>query len=357
VQDLSSTRKIAAVAIGVTALLPAAAQGATRNAFAGPPAKVAGLPAGADSNAFYRKTLTVHVGDKVKWKINGLHSVTFPVKGKQPPPFIGPDASGGKYSGINDAAGNPFWFNGLPRLTLNPAGAFPAGGKTYGGKKAASSGVSLGAPKPYTLKFTKKGTYTYYCTVHTGMKAKVKVVGKGKQVPSNRANAKAAKKEYAKVVKRLKKDGKFAGPPGNAVEAGHDTLKTTFLRFFPATKSVPVGTTVTFSMPKVTTEIHTISFGPADYLQSTADAFIGPDPANPQAPPVLSGQVAYPSDPPPFPGYDGTSHGNGFFSTGVLDREAATPSPGEAQVTFTKAGTYNFICMVHPNMKGSIVVG
>ena len=79
------------------------------------------------------------------------------------------------------------------------------------------------------MKFTKKGTFRYYCTVHTGQKATVKVVGKGKKVPSNKANTRAAKKEYAKVVKRLKKDGTFAGPPGNAVEAGHDTLKTTFL--------------------------------------------------------------------------------------------------------------------------------
>jgi plastocyanin len=67
---LSRTRKIAAVAIGITALVPAAAQGATRNAFAGPPVKVKGLPAGADTNAFYRQKLTVHVGDTVKWKIN-----------------------------------------------------------------------------------------------------------------------------------------------------------------------------------------------------------------------------------------------------------------------------------------------
>jgi plastocyanin len=351
---LSRTRKIAAVAVGITALAPAAAQGATRTAFAGPPVKAKGLPAGADSNAFYRQKLTVHVGDKVKWKINGLHSVTFPVKGKRPPGFTGPDPSGAKYAGLNDAAGNPFWFNGQQRLTLQPAGAFPVGGKTYDGKQAVSSGVPLGsAAKPYTLKFTKKGTYTYYCTVHTGQKATVKVVGKGKKVPSNKANTRAAKKEYAKVVKKLKKDGKFAGPAGNAVEAGHDTLKTTFLRFFPAKKSVPVGATVTFAMPKVTTEIHTISFGPADYLQATADGFVAPDPSGAL---VLSGQVAFPSDLPPF-SYDGTSHGNGFFSTGVLDREAATPSPGEAQVKFTKAGTYDYICLIHPDMKGSIVVG
>ena len=102
------------------------------------------------------------------------------------------------------------------------------------------------------MKFTKKGAYSYYCTIHPGMKGTVKVVGKGKAIPSNKANAKAAKKEYAKVVKRLKKDGKFAGPSGNAVRAGNDTLTSTILGFFPATKSVPVGTTVTFSMSPMT---------------------------------------------------------------------------------------------------------
>ena len=63
---MSRSRKIAAVAIGVTVLVPAAAQAATRTDVVGPPSKVAGLPPGADSNAFYRKKITVHVGDKVK---------------------------------------------------------------------------------------------------------------------------------------------------------------------------------------------------------------------------------------------------------------------------------------------------
>ena len=60
---------------------------------------------------------------------------------------------------------------------------------------------------------------------------------------------------------------------------------------------------------------------------------------------------------PTLPAYDGTSHGNGYLNTGILDRDAATPSPGSAQVTFSKAGTYNYICLIHPDMKGSIVVG
>ena len=80
-------------------------------------------------------------------------------------------------------------------------------------------------------------------TIHVGQKATVKVVGRKKRIPTNRANTRAAKKEYARVVKRLIKDDKFQGRLGNAVEAGHDTLSTTFFRFFPATKNVPVRTT------------------------------------------------------------------------------------------------------------------
>jgi plastocyanin len=359
---LSRTRNIAAVVLGLTALAPAAAQAATRTVVAGPPQKVKGLPPGADSNAFFRKTITVHVGDKVKWQFAGFHTVTLPAKGKQPPAFIGPDPSGATVSGVNDAAGSPFWFNGkVPKLTLIPDGALPAGGKRYSGKKLVSSGAPLGsgAPKPFTVKFTKKGTFTYYCTIHVGQKAKVKVVGKNQAIPSNKANKKAAKKEYAKVVKQLKKDGKFAGPPGNVVRAGNDTIRSTLLGFFPATKSVPVGTTVTFTMSPKTTEAHTITFGPADYLKSLADGFIGPDPANPQGLPVVNPQDAFPSDPPPsLPPFDGSNHGNGFINTGIIDQDATTPAnPPSAQVTFSKAGTYNYICLIHPDMKGSIVVG
>jgi len=288
------------------------------------------------------------------------HLGRFSPKGEDPPPFIGQDASGTKISGVNDAAGKPFWFNGQTRITLTDEGALSQGGSKYNGNRLASSGAPLqaGPPRPYTLRFTRKGTFSYYCTIHPGMKGTVKVVSRGKRIPTNRANARAAKKEYARVVKRLKKDTKFPGRLGNAVEAGHDTLTTTFFRFFPATKSVPVGTSVTFLMSPKTTEAHTISFGPADYLQKQADAFITPDPINPQLPPVVSPVAAFPSEPPPQAPLDPAQHGNGFFNTGVLDRDGATPlNPPEARVTFNKPGTYNFICLIHPDMKGSIVVG
>jgi plastocyanin len=347
-------------AVAAATLVPAAlAQGATRTVVAGPPGKVAGTPPDGDSNAFYRKTVTIHVGDKVKWKINGFHTVTVPAKGKRPPAFISPDPTGAKVAGVKDAAGVPFWFNGQTRLVLDPLGAFPVKGKKYNGKKLVSSGAPLGngPAKPYTLKFTKKGRFAYYCTIHAGMKGTVRVVARGRAIPTVKANKKAARKQYAKVAKRQIQDAKFAGPAGNAVQAGNDTVTSTIFRFFPATKSVPVGATVNFAMSSKTTEIHTISFGPPDYLQAAADAFVAPDPANPAAPPVFNPLIAFPSDVPTLPAYDGSSHGNGFLSTGIIDQDAATPSPASSQVTFSKAGTYNYICLVHPFMKGSIVVG
>jgi len=354
-------RGIAVAAVAATALVPAgAAQGATRTVTAGPPGKVKGQPKDGDVNAFFRKAVTVHVGDKVKWTMNGFHTVTFPKKGTKPPPLISPDPGGAKVAGVNDAAGAPFWFNGQTRLVLDKLGAFPVAGKSYDGSKLVSSGAPLspGNPKPYTLKFTKKGSYTYYCTIHPGQKGSVKVVGKGRAIPSAKANRKAAKREYAKDVKRLIKDAKFSGPAGNEILAGNDTTRTTLFRYFPAKKSVPVGTTVTLSMPAKTSEIHTFSFGPPDYLKGIADAFVMPDPANPTGPPtVFNPLIAFPSDVPTLPAHNGTNHGNGFLNTGVLDRDAATPSPPSTQVTFSKAGTYDYICLIHPFMKGQIVVG
>jgi hypothetical protein len=73
---------------------------------------------------------------------------------------------------------------------------------------------------------------------------------------------------------------------------------------------------------------------------------------------VFSGQVAFPSDPPPaLAPYDGTNHGNGYFNTGVLDGDPNSPQPPAATVKFTKAGTYGFICLIHPFMHGTVVVG
>jgi plastocyanin len=68
--------------------------------------------------------------------------------------------------------------------------------------------------------------------------------------------------------------------------------------------------------------------------------------------------TVYPSEQPPTALIvDGTSHGNGFVNTGMLDDIGATPLPKSSTVTFTKPGTYQYYCIVHgAEMKGSVTV-
>jgi plastocyanin len=344
-----------AALVAAALVVPASAHAATKTVIAGPLKAAKGVFGGkatGDVDGYSLNTVTVHVGDSVRWKFNGFHTVTFPKKGAGAIPFVIPDPSGAKYGGINDAGGAPFWFNGVAQLDLNPAGALPQGGKTEDGSQLNGSGAPLGPAKPYKLKFTKAGSFTYFCVIHPGMKAKVKVVAKGKKIPSAKQDRTAAAKLFAAEVKAGKKQSKLK-LPANTIQGGNDKGKVVQLRFFPQKLTVPVGTSVKMQV-KSLPEIHTFSFGPANYLQTLASNFVVPTSAGALA---FNGQIAFPSDPPPtLPPYDGTSHGNGYFSTGVLDGDPNSPQPSSTNVTFSKAGTYQFICLIHPFMHGTVVV-
>ena len=156
------------------------------------------------------------------------------------------------------------------------------------------------------------------------------------------------------------------------MQAGNDEPDGTSLRhFYPATRTIKVGDTVTFRIDPDSFQFHTASFGPKAYLKKQAlNLFVskqlGPGPKKWVASPnvflgseplklVLSPAVSYEFPPPPA--YDGTNHGNGFLSTVGLDIDTTTPNPDSTQVRFTKAGTYPFYCLVHfPAMTGKIVV-
>src|SRR5919201_33677 len=154
---MRSRTRLALAALAVALILPTSAQAATKTVVAGPLKAVKGVFGGnatGDVDGYSLKTVTVHVGDKVRWKINGFHRVTFPKKGSGALPFVIPDASA-KYSGVNDAAGAPFWFNGQTQLDLNPLAALPQGGKTENGSPVGGS-LSLqvkSLPEAHTFTF------------------------------------------------------------------------------------------------------------------------------------------------------------------------------------------------------------
>ncbi len=226
----------------------------------------------------------------------------------------------------------------------------PQGGKVVDGSKVVSSGLALeGPPKPWKVKFPKAGTYTLRSVFHPAKSVKVTVKRSQKGVPSAKQDRRALARQVKAKTRLAKRLARFDGPSGNTVLAGNDRGSMVQFAFFPARKTVSVGDTVTFAMSKRTIEIHNVAFGPKPYLDEHAKTFLGP---------TLNPFVVYRSDAPGTAvQFDGADHGNGYFNTGVLDSERATPFPSKDSVTFTKAGTYAYYCAVHGNdMKGEIVV-
>ena len=345
------------IAAAVAALAAPAALAKTKVVVAGgppPKASQAGsvqFPAALDLNGFFRKVITIHAGDSVKWQFSKrvVHTVTFLAPGDTRPPLEQSDPAN-PYSGFNDSTGAPMWFNGQPGITIPPDHAFPQGGDTMGARAYHNSGLSAPTFQPYKLKFTKKGSYKYICLVHPGMSGRVKVLPKSATIPRARADRRARVKEYKRAVKQAKRLGKLK-PKGNNVVAGHDSTKVAWFRFFPETRTIKAGESVHFSISS-NSEIHTMTFGP----QPSADlVLVHPQPAGP---PLLQFNpfMFLPSDVPPLPPYTGSNHGNGFFNTGIMDSNPQSPPPSSVDVTFPNAGTYLYECTIHPGMQATIQV-
>ncbi|HET6509442.1 MAG TPA: hypothetical protein VFG42_21775 [Baekduia sp.] len=357
--------RIALAALATCGLaLPAAASAATKTVALGPPLKKAppGVPKDGDLNQFFPSGISVHAGDSVKFQPYSFHLVNFPKKGEAPPPLASLDPSI-PITGVNDAAGKPFWFNGQGTPVI-PAivGLGSGSGKAYDGTQPVGSGFPTGeAPKPFVVKFPKAGTYTYYCVLHPGMKGTVTVVPKSKAVPSAKADEQRVAAQLAKGIAALKQLNKEKAP-ADTVIAGPDKKTAVLLRFTPAALTTKVNTPITLTMSAGTSEDHTFTFSnDIKAAIKAADAtFIGPLPGTGKTgPPTLAfdPKWALPSDPPGQPVViDGTNHGDGFVNSGVLDGDSKTPFPQSVKVSFSKPGTYSFFCAIHTFMRGKITV-
>ncbi|WCB96621.1 Plastocyanin [Baekduia alba] len=353
--------KVAFAAALCSLAVPGAASAATKSVFAGPPIKKApaGVPKDGDINSFFPKAVTIHTGDSVSWKIAGFHLINIPKKGSAPSPLAVPDATK-PATGVNDAAGAPFWFNGQGTPVLPSVIALGTrSGEAYTGATEFGSGLPLSAkPKPYVVTFPKAGTYTYFCQLHPGMKGKVTVVAKSKSVPSAKSDAARVKTQLDSALTTLKKLDKQKTKAANTVVAGPDSTSGPILfRFSPGTLKTKVNTPVTLTMTPGTTEDHTFTFAKnVKAAGKTAEKeLLAPLGAGNPPTFAFSPKWAYPSEAPGTAvSYDGTNHGDGFLNSGVLDGSSATPFPQKFTVSFSKAGTYSYFCAIHPFMVGKI---
>ena len=356
------SRRFAAVvaACGVAAIVPATAGAAvTKNVYAGTPPdvnQIAGkyIPHAKqfsklyqpDINAFFNQHTTINVGDSVSFKFRGFHTVDIPAKGGSDLPIIVPTST--IASGFNDAAGSPFWFDGkVPVLSFNPALGPRSKSTTYNGSARLESG--LGGTKPFTVKFTKPGTYKFFCDVHAGMVGTVTVKPKGQTIPTAKQDLAASDAQAIADVKSAVKLPKVK-LPANTVSVGESAPGGVELfNMFPATLQVKAGTTVTFEMSKNSRETHTVTFGPPSYLKPLAKSFA--------AGPMITPIGTYPSDPVQPLTLTPTSHGNGFVNVGALDQDPTTAQiHPSSTIDFTTPGTYHYVCLIHPFMHGTIIV-
>jgi plastocyanin len=182
------------------------------------------------------------------------------------------------------------------------------------------------------------------------------VLPKRKAVPSPVADAKAGAKQLKAALKVAVKLATNTAPAGTVRigEAGKGGVER--FAFTPSELTVAPGTTVNFAMPTGSREDHTATTGPGDpekaptsYLGKLAASFNSP---------VIDAIATYPSDPPAAGPAALTPqlHGNGFWSSGVLDTTPATPLPASGKVTFAAAGTYEFYCLIHPFMHATVTV-
>lgn len=260
--------------------------------------------------AYLPRNIWINARDTIRWVANSAepHTVTF-LKDqtlKSPPPF---DFGSRLQTG-------------------------PVGGHSYNGTSYYNSGILTNASNfdifpavtHYNLKFPKTGTFTYWCLLHgKAMKGTVHVRPAGTHYPFTQRQY---DRRSAKQVKWILRDGYHLWhetaerATNHRVFAGNDDGIAMVMRFIRPTVTVHVGEKVTFKNPGMDAP-HTVTFGK--------------EPANPGMPLNLP---------------KATDFKGGDLSSGII------PPGGKFTVTFTKAGTFKYICALHDymGMVGKVVV-
>lgn len=289
--------------------------------------------------AFLPRMITINAGDFVQWKLAAAeHTIYFPA-GQKPPDLMIPGTTKGE-------------------LVWNPAVFFAMRQPAYGGGSPFTGGALLRdpqAPKSFMVTFTKPGTYDYLCMFHPGMEGQVVVQPAGSPYPMTQAQYDAMAATQAQAALKAAKALRTAAGPIVSMAGGHRSYtlnlvgsakdKATYYRFPVQTLTINRGDTVTWVM-RDPTELHTVSFGVGKRYFDIATMR-----PQKQGPPTL---LVTPDVMAPAGG--SVHRGAGFYNSGFLATEG--PAARSYSLTFTKAGTFDYLCAVHDDfgMKATIVV-
>lgn len=284
-------------------------------------------------STFFPSTIKASAGDSITFtnaSSQAPHTITFGVEADRSnqPPVVLPN---GTESPVVTApcfaeAGS------TAKLTTCPTKTLPEyNGSGYWNSGFLVPAVAPEGPKSTTVKLAdtiEPGSYAYVCVLHGPMAGVIEVVEEGDREPVD-AVTETADEQLATV--KAEADA-IADPQvaANTVAAGWSEGVTAVNRFLPETLEVKRGATVTWEAFS-DFEPHTVSFG------SFKAGVPGP------------GQA--PSGPK-----DGAPYTSGDASSGMFGKPGGPFPPGPYKVSFPNAGTYTYVCVLHPQMVGTVKV-
>lgn len=353
-------------------------------------------------DAYYPNVVTVHAGDTVVFHYVGVgepHTVTLgtlandavaafnkltPAQENNPPrSALAADAKlpqllNASGTAVVPSAANPCDLQtGLPssKAACPTSAAAPA----FDGKQSYVNSGWLKADERFTVHLspaTPPGTYRFLCLVHREfMQGRITVVPATTRVPSPAAQAALGRKQLARDEAALAGAAKLLAQgkppiPGLTLPGAHPILTGSGApgsgagsidQFGPRTVRIPVGGSVTWWLAG----LHSITFNSNSSDNDIQTVYRNGDvQINARA----AGPVGGPGEPAKPPTGGTAKHinfkvvasqswdGVGFHNSGVFGN-SQPPNIEGYRLTFTRAGTYKFICTVHDNMKGTIIVG
>jgi plastocyanin len=220
---------------------------------------------------------------------------------------------------------------GPPTLALLPKVVEPTARTTYDGTGFANSGILSSAyggltHDSWTIKLTVPGTYQYYCLVHFPFMI-------GTIIVNPRPGATSPYTVQAGY-------GGFG-----LVDATSEA--TTFL---PGALTVHVGNIVQF-----VGGFHTVTFGTPTQIANLRTQFVQRAGSSGNYKYSINPQVAFPSSTNGCGTSAPCAYSGGFLNSGFLS-SPGSGGGGSFLVKFTKAGVYNYGCLIHKGMDGTITV-
>jgi len=353
--------------------------------------------------SYFPRATTVHPGDTVVFHYVGVgepHTVTLggladnavgvynhltpqqKQSARPPAAFVAADSvlpslfPQGPGDAVASVANKCFIQSGTPGTALCPNSQHEQ--PDFNGTQSYYNSGWLKANQRFTVHVsssTSPGTYRFMCLLHReDMQGKITVAPVSKKIMSPAAQFALGQKQLARAEATLARpaaalrQGKPPVPnvtvPGsNAVLAGSGAPNASgsIDEFGPRIVHVPVGGTVTwwllgdhsitFNANKTNDDIQSEAPDGTLHLNAAAIAPAG----GPGEPPPAGGG---PTNGIHFKVVASSSwNGRGFHNSGVFINSFGPPLIEGYRLRFTKAGTYHYICTVHDNMKGEIVVG